>query len=858
MPSRPADSSVTPIRRQYLEIKRRFPQAIVFFRLGDFYETFDDDAKLVAKELDITLTSKPMGKGLRVPLAGVPHHALQAHLKRLVGRGYKVAICEQMEDPKSAKGIVQRDVVRVVTPGTVVEEELLSAATNNYLVAVAPGQRAHGLAYVDITTGEFAAAEASDADLALELARLAPAELLLPEDSELPAPCEAPVTALDGRVFLATDAEERLKEHFGVLSLDGFGLRGQPLAVAAAGAVIAYLDDNQKAALANINDLRVYNPSGFMVLDASARRHLELFQSLRDGTRAGSLIETIAQARTPMGARLLARRLGQPLLDVRAINERLDAVERFVAHGLRRAATRDRLRDLPDVERIIGRIVAGTASPRDLAALRRALESVSGLIEAAEEPDILSNATRSAAGDALALLAAAIADDPAPAVGEGGVLRAGFSLELDEARILTGDTRRALAELEAEERERSGIRSLRVAYNRVFGYYIEISKANLAMAPADYQRKQTLVGAERFVTPRLKELEDRILAAREAIGELEASLFRQVSGQLAALTDGLRAVAEAIAMLDVHSALAEVAARFNYARPVVDDGGRIVIRDGRHPVVERSLGDGRYVPNDTDLDSHDAQVVVLTGPNMAGKSTYLRQVALITLLAQVGSFVPAASAEIGVVDRIFTRIGAQDDVSRGESTFMVEMLETAAILRNATRRSLVLFDEVGRGTSTYDGLAIARSVVEYLHARQESAAKTLFATHYHEMTQLASTLPRVRNFSVAVAEQDGKVVFLHRIVPGGADRSYGIHVAELAGMPAAVVSRAREVLQALEAESRNGATPRRRQVSPQPQLPLLATVSPLEEELAALDLDGLSPLQALNRLYELKAKLSGR
>jgi DNA mismatch repair protein MutS len=507
---------------------------------------------------------------------------------------------------------------------------------------------------------------------------------------------------------------------------------------------------------------------------------------------------------------------------------------------------------MPDIERILGRITTSVAGPRDLAALRRGLDAYPELVAAAGQE--VEPASLRAASEGATLLAAAIAADPAPVVGEGGVIREGFSAELDEARSLTGDVRRALAELEAAERERTGIRSLRVAYNRVFGYYIEISKSNLPHVPDDFQRKQTLVGAERFVTPRLKELEERILGAREAVGELEAALFRQVCAQLSGVGEGLQAVARTIAEVDVFSALAETAARQGYVRPEVDESDRILIRDGRHPVVERSLGDGRFVPNDVDLDAGEAQIVVLTGPNMAGKSTYLRQVALIVLLAQIGSFVPAASAQIGVVDRIFTRIGAQDDVSRGESTFMVEMLETAAILRGATRRSLVLFDEVGRGTSTYDGLAIARAVVEYLHARPERAARTLFATHYHEMTQLARTLPRVRNFSVAVTEQDGRVVFLHRIVAGGADRSYGIHVAELAGMPAGVVQRAREVLAGLEDMARNG-TSRRREKAPQLSLLPAASPSGVDAELAALDVDALTPLQALTKLYELKAKL---
>ena len=846
----------TPIRRQYLEIKRRFPQAIVFFRLGDFYETFDDDAKLVAQELEITLTSKPMGKDLRVPLAGFPYHSLQLHLKKLVGRGFKVAICEQMEDPKQAKGIVAREVVRVVTPGTVVEEDLLSASSNNYLAAVWPGGERHGLAYVDITTGEFCAAEIADADLSVELARLAPAEVLLPDGLDLPAAFDGPKTPLDARFFHPDDCERTLLDHFKVTSLEGYGLRGAPAAVCAAGAVLAYLADNQRAALANVRDLHVYNPARYLVLDPAARRHLELFASSREGRRQGSLVDTLDATRSAMGSRLLSRWLSQPLVDIEAINARLDCVEAFVQDGMRRSETRERLRDLPDIERIVGRITANAANPRDLAGLRKGVEAYPGLIEAAGASFTDSLALRAAA-DAHVLLTAALADDPATAVGDGGVIRPGFSPELDEARILTGDARKALAELEAEERERSGIRSLRVAYNKVFGYYIEVSKANMAMVPEDFDRKQTLVNAERFTTPRLKVLEERILAARETIGELEASLFKQVCAQLAAAADGLMAVARTAAEIDAYSALAETAARHGYVRPVVDDGEAIEIRDGRHPVVECNLGDGRFVPNDTLLDSDDAQIVVLTGPNMAGKSTYLRQVALITLLAQAGSFVPATSARIGVVDRIFTRIGAQDDVARGESTFMVEMLETAAILRGATRRSLILFDEVGRGTSTYDGLAIARAVVEHLHARPERAAKTLFATHYHEMTALAQALSRVRNQSVAVTEQEGRVVFLHRIVDGGADRSYGIHVAELAGMPTPVIERAREVLKTLEDASKDGVPSRRRDV-PAPQLSFLDAQpgpSAVEAALAEVDPDALTPLQALTKLYELRSKL---
>ena len=719
-------TSTTPIRRQYLDVKRRFPNAIVFFRLGDFYETFDDDARLVAQELDITLTSKLMGKDFRVPLAGVPQHSLQAHLKKLVGRGYKVAICEQLDPAGTKQGtgkakragrdLVARDVTRVVTPGTVVEEELLSGAANNYLAAVAPGGEQHGLAYIDITTGEFAATELDETDLATELARLAPAEVLLPEGVDLPAPYESPRTPLDARLFHPDEAAERLQGHFRVASLEGYGLRGMTSAMAAAGAALAYLADNQKAALANLRDLHVYNPARYLVLDASARRHLELFASTREGGRRGTLIEALDSSRTAMGSRTLTRWLGQPLVDVTEIDSRLDRVESFFTDALMRGAVRDQLREMPDLERILGRIIAGAALPRDLAGLRKGLEFYPILIEACKST-YGTNIEASACAEASALLRAALAEEPAPLVGEGAVIREGYSRELDEARELTGDVRRALAELEAEERERSAIRGLRVAYNRVFGYYIEVSKANQNLVPEDYQRKQTLVNAERYTTPRLKELEERILGARETIGDLEGALFRQVCAQLAASSQALASLARTVSEIDVHSALAETAARNGYVRPQIDDGEAIVIRDGRHPVVERSLGEGRFVPNDTQLESGGAQVVVLTGPNMAGKSTYLRQVALIVLLAQSGSFVPAASARIGVGR---PHLHPRRRPGRPRARRIDLHGRDAGDGGDPARRHgalLVLFDEVGRGTSTYDGLAIARAVVEYLHAR---------------------------------------------------------------------------------------------------------------------------------------------
>jgi len=867
----------TPIRRQYLDIKRRYPHAIVFFRLGDFYETFDEDAKLCARELEITLTSKPMGKNLRVPLAGIPHHALDSYLARLIAKGYKVAICEQMEDPATAKGLVDRQVVRVVTPGTVLEGSLLDERANNYLAALAfapeaPARRAGGttaerpavgVAYVDVSTGEFAATEVSAAQLAAELARLRPAELLLAEGVETPTGVETPVTRLDPYWFDPEEADRLLREHFQVASLEAFGLRDQPRAVAAAGAVLRYVQENQRASLPTITALHAYNATGHMVLDAQTRRNLELFAGGREGRREGSLLAVLDQTRTALGARLLRRWLGQPVLDITSLSERQDLVTSFFEDGLRRGSVREALGDVPDLERLVGRIGAGIASPREVVALRRGLEAVEGVRQALAGEEAESPAERLLARlrpceDVAGLIADAIDDEPGATLEQGEVVRASFSPELDQLRSLTRDVRRYLAELEAQEKTRTGIKSLKVGYNKVFGYYIEVSRPNLGLVPDDYQRRQTLVNAERFITGQLKEYESQILNARERITELESAIFRQVCAQVAAAADRILALAAAVAEADAASALAEAAVRYHYVRPQLTEDDEIVIKDGRHPAVERALGEGEFVPNDACLSNGDSQIVILTGPNMAGKSTYLRQVALIVLLAQVGSYVPASSARIGLVDRIFTRVGAQEDLARGESTFMVEMLETASILHNATPRSLVILDEIGRGTSTYDGLAIARAVVEYLHSHAERAAKTLFATHYHELVELATFLPHVKNYNVAVTEEGGRVVFLRKIVPGGSDRSYGIHVAELAGLPRAVLQRATEVLSALEAthDGRTASTGRGRvrRRSPAEQLPLFGPRSPLLEELATLDVDSLTPLQAITKLYEMKER----
>jgi len=750
------EPALTPIRRQYLDVKRRYPHAIVFFRLGDFYETFDDDAELCARELDLTLTSKPMGKGLRVPLAGIPYHAVDGYIAKLISRGYKVAICEQMSDPATTKGLVERRVVRVVTPGTVVEDNLLDARANNYLACLAPSRRKAaddpwrgeaGFAYVDISTGEFVAGALSPEDAASELARIRPSEVLLPEGIETPPwlDAAASVTRVEPLWFDAELAQVTLQEHFRVASPEAFGITPGSPAVAACAAVLLYLRENQAASVGLITAIRAHRPSEYVGLDPHTMRNLELFTAGRDLRREGSLLATLDLTCTAMGARLLRRRLGQPLCDVSAIDRRLDAVAFCHESALRRTRLRSTLGRIPDLERLVARVVAGHAQPRELVALRRGLENVAALREetatikqqtserttdsrqrttegddssilhppssivAPDDARIADIAARlRPCDDVVAAIQQAIADEPGATVEAGDVVRAGFSEELDSLRLISRDVRRFLTEMEAGERERTGIRSLKVGYNRVFGYYIEVSKANVAAVPEHYERRQSLVNAERFVTAQLREYESQILTAKDRALELETAIVRQVCAQVAAAAAQVLATAQAVAELDVACALAEAASRYGYVRPQIHEGDTIEVCDGRHPMVERSLAAGAFVPNDLALSSDDAQIIVLTGPNMAGKSTYLRQAALIVLMAQCGSFVPASSARIGVVDRIFTRVGAGDDLTSGQSTFMVEMIETSAILHNATPRSLIVLDEIGRGTSTYDGMAIAR------------------------------------------------------------------------------------------------------------------------------------------------------
>jgi DNA mismatch repair protein MutS len=850
--------SITPLRRQYLKIKQRYPQTIVFFRLGDFYETFDDDAKITSRELEITLTSREMGKGQRVPMAGIPYHALDNYLARLIGSGYKVAICEQMTPP--GKGLVERDVIRVVTPGTVVEPGLLADKSNNYLASLVIEGAEAGICYVDITTGEFATAQFPAGQVSDELERLHPAELLLPEgldDSSLMSP--ASITRVSENWFDLEAAEQTLIDHFQVASLEGYGCAHLPLAVRAAGAVIRYLQENQKAALGQLDRLSTYSTQSFMVLDAHTRHNLELFSSARWGASSGSLLSVIDLTETAMGGRLLKKWLGQPLLDIEQLTSRQEVVAWFHSNTLIRHKVTALLGNIADLERLTNRVSGGIAVPRDLVALRASLEKLAEVkeeLEAGEDfPSWLGSELKTCT-DVVSLIGQAIVDEPGASLEKGGVVKAGFSNELDEIRRAATDAKRYLANLERQEREHTGIKSLKVGYNRVFGYYIEVSKSNLNSVPESYIRKQTLTGGERFYTPELKEYESVILNAQERIVELETAIFRQVCQQIAVIGEKILSSARALAQIDVFAGLAEAAVRYGYARPELTAEDAIKIKGGRHPVVERSLGSDGFIANDTYLRNKDTQLIILTGPNMSGKSTYLKQVALIVHMAQIGSFVPADSATIGIVDRIFTRIGAQEDLAAGQSTFMVEMVEAANILNNATAKSLIILDEIGRGTSTYDGLSIAWAVAEFIHNHPRLRAKTLFATHYHELVELAGFLPRVKNFNVAVTEEEGKVIFLRKVVPGGADKSYGIHVAQLAGLPASVVHRAEEVLAGLE----NGETqqkPRKavrpRKESP-PQLALFGDKSPIIEEISQLDIDSMSPLEAITRLYELKRK----
>ncbi len=854
-----SNDDVTPIRQQYLDIKKDHPNTILFFRLGDFYETFDEDAETTARELDIVLTSRPVGKGIRAPLAGIPYHAVENYLARLIEKGYHVAICEQVGETP-VRGLFARKVVRVVTPGTVTEPALLPGDSNNYLASVIldtsssleAGSTLASVAYVDITTGEFAVTELAMEALRAELTRLHPAEILRPDNQTINDGIQGHQTPYPAWRFEPGKCTETLLTHFKTSTLDGFGLKQHSLSARAAGAIIQYLKDTQPDALSLLTSLRVYSLNEFMTLDASTRRNLELDETLR-GERKGSLLGTLDQTVTPMGKRLIHKWVNQPLLDVKKIERRQNGVQYFFDDGMKRAELRAALKPLADLERLVNRVLAGQAQPRDLLAMRDTLARLPSVVAVLGEKRSEVDLPRlEITNEELSLLQSSVDDDSPSTLQNTGVIRAGYSQELDSVIEASKHARDWIANLEAVERDRTGIKTLKVGYNKVFGYYIEISRGAAERAPENYIRKQTLVNAERFITPEMKEYETLVLNAEDRIHEIELRLFREICATLSKTAFKMLKLARAIAELDVLSALAESAALGGYTRPQVHAGSELEIREGRHAVVEESLHGERYIPNDVIFEKGEI-IRVITGPNMAGKSTYLRQAALIVLMAQMGSFVPADLAKIGLVDRIFTRIGAQDEIHAGQSTFMVEMIETATILHHATPRSLLILDEIGRGTSTYDGVSIAWAVIEFIHNHPHLRAKTLFATHYHELTQLAELLPGVRNYNVAVSEADGKVVFLHKIVPGGADRSYGIHVAQLAGLPAPVIQRAGEIMAELEKTSGRAV-----KINPHAaqQAMLFPESSPLLNELKEMDVNSLSPIEALNKLFEWQRKFN--
>ena len=851
--------------RQYRRAKARHEDAILFFRMGDFYEMFFDDAKLAARVLGLTLTSRE--KGARaVPMAGVPHHSADGYIKRLVQAGYKVAICDQVEDPKQAKGLVDRAVTRVVTPGTLTEDSLLGGADHNYLAALFADSSAVGLAWMDLSTGCFFAADLAAHRLADELSRIAPSECLLAEEGagdELAetirqAGCRM-ITRRPDWAFGRDTAMRALLDQFRVGTLEGFGCEDLGPAIGAAGAILQYLQETQKISLGHITRLTSFRDRERVILDRSSQVSLELVRTMRAGSKQDTLLWVLDCTRTPMGSRLLKERLLCPLTDPAAIDERLDGVEALAKDHAMREDVRRRLDHVYDLERLATRVSTARANGRDLIALRDSLGAMPPLRERLQKASAL---IESVAGrldpvdEARVLIATSIADEPPPTLREGGLIRDGYDTELDELRAIQRNGRDWILRFQAQEQERTGIPSLKIGYNKVFGYYIEVTNAQRERVPPEYVRKQTLKNAERYITPQLKEHETRVLTAEERSKEIEYRVFVEIRDQVAAHTERLQRLAQAVAELDVFAALADVAIEHNYSRPEINEGFAIDIRDGRHPVIERTLAE-EFVPNDARFDE-ETRMLLITGPNMAGKSTYIRQVALIVLMAQMGSFVPAKRATIGVVDRIFTRVGAADELARGQSTFMVEMVETANILNNASERSLIVLDEVGRGTSTFDGVSIAWAVVEHIH--EKLGARTIFATHYHELTELATLYPRIRNLNVAVREWSQRIIFLHKIIEGATDKSYGLHVASLAGIPRGVVERATVILANLESQAHDleempklagprPRKPRRRDV----QLLMFAPESDaLRRELRALDLDAMTPIEALARLQQLK------
>jgi len=854
---------------QYLAIKSQHKDAILFFRMGDFYEMFYEDARSGSEVLGITYTSRAHGKAADVPLAGFPHHALDTYLNKMIKAGYRVAICEQTEDPKLAKTIVKREVLEIVSPGTAVSDDLLETKRNNYLVSLFGSARLVGLAVVDVSTGEFLVNEVPRSDLIEQVASLSPAELLAAESqmedfSGLFRQIGCPVTKRDDWTFQADYCRETLTSHLGTLNLKGFGLEELTVGLQAAGAVISYLREHQKEKLVHINRIRRMAGDEYMMIDAASRRNLELIQSMNQQQKQGTLLSVLDRTHTPMGGRMLVQWILRPLLKPAAIHRRQEAIAVLFRSATLRSSLAEALAKAGDLERLLAKFATARANARDALAVLTSLRTVveiKKLLQEATDPLLAECAANLQPLPDLAFeLDRAIQDHPPLSITDGGFIKRGYSVELDKLREIAYGGKDWIARLQQQEREATGIPSLKVNFNKVFGYYIEITNPHLSKVPVHYTRKQTLVNAERYITQELKEYEERILGAEDKIVSLEYELFEQLRTRILEYTRDLQTNAAMQAQLDCLVGLAQVAVENEYVRPEVDDGPVIDIREGRHPVIEKLLRPGEpFIRNDAFLDNRTQQLLIITGPNMAGKSTFLRQVGLIVIMAQMGGFVPAASARIGVVDRVFTRVGASDNLAAGESTFLTEMNETANILNNATPSSLILLDEIGRGTSTFDGLSIAWSVAEHLHNTAHLAAKTIFATHYHELTELELILPRVKNYNVAVREWGDRIVFLRKIVPGGCDHSYGIQVAKLAGLPQEVISRAKEILQNLEAEALNGssrpklAEHHERQKEKVQQLNLFGELEKaVREELKNIDPNQLTPLQALSKLDELK------
>lgn len=880
-------AELTPMMQQYMKTKEEYKDCILFYRLGDFYEMFFDDALTASKELEITLTGKSCGLDERAPMCGVPYHAVDSYLNRLVSKGYKVAICEQVEDPKLTKGIVKREVIRVVTPGTNLDTQGLDETKNNYIMCIVYIADRYGLSVADVTTGEYLVTELDSAGKLMdELYKFMPSEIICNEPfymsglnlDDMKNRLHMAIYALDSWYFDDALCRQTLEEHFKVKSLDGLGLADYDCGVIASGALLKYLEETQKNSLSHLSRLTGYSAGNYMMLDSSTRRNLELVETLREKQKRGSLLWVLDKTRTAMGARTLRKYVEQPLIDKGSIIRRLDAVEELKDHAISREEIREYLNPVYDLERLVGRITYQSANPRDMIAFQTSLSMLPSIKYILEEmtSDLLKEIYEDLdpLEDLCALVETAIIEDPPIAMKEGGIIKEGYNEEVDRLRKAKSEGKSWLAELEAKEREKTGIKNLRIRYNKVFGYYLEVTNSFKNLVPDYYTRKQTLANAERYIIPELKELEDTILGAEDKLCALEYELYCEVREKIAGELERIQKTARAVAKLDVLASLALVAERNNYVRPKINEKGVIDIRDGRHPVVEKMIPNEMFIANDTYLDDKKQRISIITGPNMAGKSTYMRQTALIVLMAQLGSFVPASSANIGLVDRIFTRVGASDDLASGQSTFMVEMNEVANILRNATSRSLLILDEIGRGTSTFDGLSIAWAVVEYISNSRLLGAKTLFATHYHELTELEGKIDNVNNYCIAVKEKGDEIVFLRKIVKGGADKSYGIQVAKLAGVPDTVIARAKEIVEELISAD---ITARVKDIAVQgtetkkkshkkldevdlAQFSLFDTVKDDDvlTELKEMDISHMTPMDALNTLYQLQNKLKNR